>query len=280
MSLQGLFRITRPANALAAGLATVVAYLIATGTLIPAVLLLFVIVTLVTAAGNVINDYYDIEIDRVNRPDRPIPSGQVTPAAARAFAIALFIAGIVVSLFTNPLCIAIAVFNSLLLAGYAAFLKRTPLLGNIAVSYLAASMFLFGGALAGMTGLSHVVPFAAMSFFAMLARELIKDAEDVEGDQASGAVTFPIRYGIRPSVILAFICGIAGAAASLVPSAWWGAWYIGGILVVDAVILSACLLTIRATTPAAVRASNASSYLKAGMFLSLVVFTASALFFG
>ena len=173
----------------------------------PAVLLLFAVVTLITAAGNVINDYFDVEIDRVNRPDRPIPSGQVSLPAARAYAATLFLAGILVCLFTNELCIAIAVFNSLLLIAYAARLKRTPLLGNIAVSYLAASMFLFGGAFGGLPGLFHVIPFAVMTFFAMLARELVKDAEDVEGDRASGAVTIPIRYGIRATTApCPFLC--------------------------------------------------------------------------
>lgn len=84
MSLAGLFTITRPLNAVTAGLAAIVACLIATDTIIPEALLLFAVVTLVTAAGNVINDYFDVEIDRVNRPDRPIPSGQVRLPDARA----------------------------------------------------------------------------------------------------------------------------------------------------------------------------------------------------
>ena len=278
MSLAGLFTITRPLNAVAAGLAAVVAYLIATGTLIPAVLLLFVVVALITAAGNVINDYFDVEIDRVNRPDRPIPSGQVRLPAARAYAVTLFLAGILVCLFTNDLCIAIAVINSLLLIGYAARLKRTPLFGNITVSYLAASMFLFGGALGGLSGLLHVMPFAVMTFFAMLARELVKDAEDVEGDRASGAVTIPIRYGIKATMLLALFCALLGVVASLVPYLWWGFWYIAGILPVDGIILFACIKAVMCTTPSGVKVSGASTLLKAGMFASLVVFTLSALF--
>ena len=276
MSYAGLVRITRPANSVAAGIAAIVAYLIATGTLIPGVLLLFVIVTLITAAGNVINDYFDVEIDRVNRPDRPIPSGDVTPRAARAYAVTLFLAGILVCLFTNELCIAIAVFNSVLLFGYAARLKRTPLFGNITVSYLAGSMFLFGGALAGLEGLIHVIPFAVMTFFAMLARELVKDAEDVEGDLASGAVTLPIRYGIRTTVIIAFACGVFGTVSSLVPYLWWGPWYVPGILLVDAVILLGCILALRENTPSGIRESRASLFIKAGMFAALIIFTLSA----
>ena len=149
MSPAGFFRICRPANSLVAGLAAIVAYLIATGTVVPAVLFLFAIVALITAAGNVINDYYDADIDAVNRQDRPIPSGTVTRQAAFRFAAVLFLAGIAVSLFTTPLCTVIAAFNALLLVGYAARLKSTPLAGNLTVAYLSASIFLFGGALAG-----------------------------------------------------------------------------------------------------------------------------------
>jgi len=278
MSTGGLFTISRPLNAVAAGLATVVAYLIATDTLIPEVLLLFVTAAFVTAAGNVINDYFDVEIDRVNRPDRPIPSGRVSLPAARAFAGTLFIAGILVSFLTNWLCIAIAFINSLLLIGYAARLKRTPLYGNIAVSYLSASMFLFGGALGGLDGLSHVMPFVFITFFAMLARELVKDAEDVEGDSSSGAVTIPILYGIPFTMALSFFFALLGIVASLVPYLWWGIWYIAGILLIDGLILFACIRAIRCRTPSEVRISGASTLLKAGMFASLVVFTVSALF--
>ncbi len=278
MSLTGYVTITRPVNAAAAGLAAIVAYLIATGTITTAALLLFAVVTLVTAAGNVINDYFDVEIDRVNRPDRPIPAGLVSLPAARAYAVTLFLAGILVCLFTNELCIAIAVISSLLLIGYAACLKRTPLLGNITVSYLAASMFLFGGALGGLPGLLHVMPFAVMTFFAMLARELVKDAEDVEGDRASGAATLPIRYGIRATLFLALFSALLGVVASLGPYLWWGFWYIYGILPVDGIILFACIKVVRSTTPEEVKTTGASTLLKAGMFASLVIFTLSALF--
>jgi geranylgeranylglycerol-phosphate geranylgeranyltransferase len=278
MSLAGYLTITRPVNAVAAGLATVVAYFIATVTIIPAVILIFLVVALITAAGNVINDYFDVEIDLVNRPDRPIPSGKVSLPAARVFAITLFLAGILVCLNTNWLCIAIAAFNTLLLVCYAARLKRMPFFGNIAVSYLAASMFLFGGAFAGLQGLVHVVPFSVMTFFAMMARELVKDAEDVEGDRASGAVTIPIRYGIPLTTLLALACAVLAVIASAAPYLWWGFFYLCGILPVDAVILIACVKAVRLTTPSAVKASAASTLLKAGMFLSLVVFTFSAIF--
>jgi geranylgeranylglycerol-phosphate geranylgeranyltransferase len=278
MRLAGFFTITRPVNSLVAGLAAIVAYLIDTGTVIPQAFLLFAIVALITAAGNVINDFFDVKIDAINRPDRPIPSGAVTRAAARSFAVTLFLAGILVSFFTNPLCIGIAVVNSFILIAYAGKLKRTPLLGNITVAYLSASIFLFGGALNGWNGLVHIIPIAAITFFAMLSRELVKDAEDVEGDQAGEADTVPIRIGIKKTSRLALISTVLAVMASFIPYFWWGTWYLAGILIVDIIIIIASLRGLECATPACVKASMASSLLKAGMFTSLVVFTLSAVF--
>jgi geranylgeranylglycerol-phosphate geranylgeranyltransferase len=278
MRLAGFITITRPINSFVAGLAAIVAYLIDTGTVIPESLLLFFIVALITAAGNVINDFFDAEIDAINRPDRPIPSGAVSKGSARGFAVTLFLAGILVSFFTNFLCIGITIFNALLLIAYAAKLKTTPLIGNIVVAYLSASIFLFGGALNGLDGLVRIIPIAAITFFAMLSRELLKDAEDVEGDRAGGADTVPIRIGIKKTTEFALITTVLAVLVSFIPYLWWGAWYLGGIIAVDIIIIIAALRGLNCETPACVKASMASSLLKAGMFASLVVFTLSAVF--
>jgi geranylgeranylglycerol-phosphate geranylgeranyltransferase len=278
MRFSGLFTITRPLNSFVAGLAAIIAYLIATGTVIHQTLLLFSVVALITAAGNVINDFFDAAIDAINRPDRPIPAGAVSRTAARSYAVTLFLAGILVSFFTNPLCIGIVVINSLILVAYAGKLKRTLLIGNLAVAYLSASIFLFGGALNGWNGLVHIIPIAAITFFAMVSRELLKDAEDVEGDKAGNADTVPIRIGIKKTARLAFISAILAAAASFIPYFWWGPGYLAGILIVDGIIIAAAFRGLNCATPQCIRASGASSLLKAGMFMSLVVFTLSAVF--
>ncbi len=278
MSAAGFFTIIRPANAVMAGVASVVAYLVATGTLVPAAGLLLIVVTLITAAGNVINDYYDAEIDAVNRPDRPIPSGQVSRTAALWFAVLLFCAGIAASLFTNAICIAFAVANSLLLVFYAARLKSLPVAGNVSVAYLSGSMFLFGGAFAGMDGLIRLVPIAVMTFLAMMARELLKDAEDVEGDKAGGASTLPIRIGVKKTATIAFGFVVLSALASLVPFVWWGIPYLVLIVLVDIVLLLAVWRSLGCDSPACIRGSGASAVLKYGMFASLIVFVLSAIF--
>jgi geranylgeranylglycerol-phosphate geranylgeranyltransferase len=278
MNIRGFYEITRPANSIVSGLAAAVGYLIATGTLIPDVLLIIAIVVLITAAGNIINDYFDAEIDAINRPGRPIPSGTVSKGSALLYATSLFIAGITLSLITNNgICILIAVFNSLLLIGYAAKLKSTPLLGNVAVSYLSASIFLFGGAFSGWEGFIQNLPLALITFLAMIARELLKDAEDVEGDSVGGARTLPVHFGVRTTTRLAFTFALLAICASLIPSSRWGSWYLLGIGIVDLVILMAAFRALPCTTPGCVKASQATVYLKTGMFASLVVFTLAAL---
>lgn len=279
MSASSFFTITRPANAVISGLTAIIAYFIATGTVIPSVILLLVIVTLITAAGNVINDYFDADIDRINRPERPIPSGKITLIAARCFAVTLFLAGILAALFTPPLCLFIVVINSLVLVVYAAKLKSMPVVGNAAVAYLAASIFLFGGAFAGAGALILMIPLAAITFFATMVREILKDAEDVEGDSAGGADTLPIRIGIPSTTRIALGFALVAAAASLVPYLWWGIWYLAGILVVDILIFVATIRTLSCKTPACIKATRATTFIKGGMFAALVVFALSALFF-
>lgn len=278
MSAAGFFSITRPANAMVSGITAIIAYLIATGTIIPSTVLLLVIVFLITAAGNVINDYFDADIDRINRPERPIPSGTVSPIAARGFAVTLFLSGILVAFFTPPLCLAIVLINSFILFLYAAKLKSMPVVGNAAVAYLAASIFLFGGAFAGGNALVLMLPLVAITFLATMVREILKDAEDVDGDAAGGADTLPIRIGIQSTTRIALGFALAAVVASVVPYLWWGMLYLVGIVIVDIIIIVAVIRTQSCKTPACVRATRSTTLIKAGMFAALVVFALSAVF--
>lgn len=276
MKIPGIIRIMRPANAVVAGLAAILGYFIASGTVVPGTFLLLTIVFLITAGGNTINDFFDAGIDRINRPDRPIPSGDVSPRQAWNMAFVLFAAGIFLSIFTNLLCMAIAVFNSLLLVLYAYRLKRSVFIGNAAVSYLSGSIFLFGGAYLGAGGALRVVPIAVITFFAMISRELLKSAEDIDGDAAAGAATVPIRFGIRRTLFFSIGATVCAIAASGYPVVWWGLPYLAGIAPVDAVILAAVLLPAGCRDPACIRKTKASTLLKFGMFASLVVFSLAA----
>lgn len=268
-------RIIRPVNAIVAGCAGIIGYLMATGIPNPGLLVLFLVVFLVTGAGNAINDYFDVEIDRINRPERPIPSGAITEREVLYYAVLLFAAGICLSFFTNFTCSTIAVINSVLLVWYAAALKRTPGAGNVVISYLAGSLFLFGGAYEGTNGLLLVIPVALITFFGMLAREIWKDAEDVKGDVAHGADTLPIRVGIYPAICLGFGFLLCAVIASLVPFLWWGLYYLAGIVCIDLLILWAGKKALACRTADCLKASRVTTLLKYAMFASLCVFFAA-----
>jgi geranylgeranylglycerol-phosphate geranylgeranyltransferase len=277
MSASAFIRITRPHNAVVAGLTALVGYLIATGTLTPPSLLLAVVVALITAGGNVINDVFDVDIDRINRPERPIPAGEISLAGAKAYTAVLFAGGLLTAALTTPLCFAIALANAVILIAYAIRLKGVPALGNLAVAYLAASVFLFGGAFAGVEGLVQNLSLAAITFLATIAREVLKDAEDVDGDAAGGARTLPMIIGIRRTGMLAFACACGAVVVSVLPLGdWWDPFYLAAIAVVDLVILFGASRSLSCTTPACVRKSRATSTLRTGMFAALAVFAVAA----
>jgi geranylgeranylglycerol-phosphate geranylgeranyltransferase len=157
------------------------------------VLLAGAALALVSAGGYVINDYFDIEIDRINRPDRPLPAGRLQPWQALVWALVLCAAGTIVALAVNLTCGGIAATVTMLLFVYSAWLKRTVLAGNLAVSIAAASAFIFGGAAAGDM-VPALIP-GALAFCFHLGREIIKDLEDMQGDRALQARTLPVVAG-------------------------------------------------------------------------------------
>lgn len=278
MALPWFIRILRPVNAVMAGIASLLGVIVATGTVPPMSLILVPVVFLITGAGNAVNDYYDRDIDAVNRPDRPIPRGEVTPEGAARYSVLLFVAGVLLATLASPACLGIAVLNSFVLVLYARNLKQVPLAGNLAVAYFSGSIFLFGGAYAGLEGLLLNIPVAGITFLCMTSREILKDAEDIEGDRIGGAHTLPMITGVRTAAVLAFLLALAAVVVSYLPIfPWWGMAYIGAITVADVIILAGAALSLRCSDPACLRASNATGILKNGMFLALAILIASAL---
>ncbi len=156
---------------------------------------------LITAGANAINDYFDVESDRINKPYRPIPSGTATRASAKWTAFVLYAGGINASLFVNRTAFYIAVSTVLLTYIYSAWLKKTAVWGNLTVASLTSITFIYGGVAVGRVRES-LIP-ALFSFFFHFGREVLKDIEDMEGDSKAGLKTFPLKYGIEASLKLA-----------------------------------------------------------------------------
>jgi len=252
-----------------AAAAAIIGLAIARGLEPGAAALIFLTVFLITGAGNAINDYYDREIDAINRPGRPIPSGRVSAKSAFYYSLALFAMGCLIAGLVNQVCLAVAAFNSVLLFLYARNLKAMPLAGNISVAFLTGSTFLFGGAATGVAGLfANWIPFL-LSFLVSMSREIAKDIEDMAGDRAGGARTLPIMAGERTSAALA--AAFALAAVVLGFFAPFGRVYLVIVAVADLFFLLSVLKIARGD------ATGSQKALKKGMAVALVAFLAAAM---
>lgn len=264
--------IIRPLNCAVAGTGALAGCVIA-GLPFPVVkaLLSFAVVFLITGAGNTLNDYYDAEIDRINHPDRPIPSGRVKQKNAMIFATSLFISGIIISLFLNPLSFFIAVFATLLLVSYEKKLKNTGFPGNIAVSLLVGLVFIFGATSAGMTDETTkvILVLAGMALLATLGREIIKDIEDVEGDADRN--TLPRLVGVKNAGLAASIILILSVLISPGPYVMgvFDRLYLGIIGCSDAMFIYSLILLDKPKT--------ASKIIKIGMIIALIGFLAGGI---
>jgi geranylgeranylglycerol-phosphate geranylgeranyltransferase len=267
--VRGAVELTRPGNALAAGVLTFIGAFVAGGLTAPTSTAFAVLATgFATGGGNAINDYFDREIDAINRPDRPLPRGAVTARAALAFSLALFAAAVGLTLLLPPIAIAIAVVNLLALIAYTEVFKGLPGVGNALVAYLTGSTFLYGGAAVGgdLTTVSALFVLAAA---ATMAREIVKDVEDVAGDREEGLNTLPIAVGERTALGVATAFVAAAMLASPIPylRGTFGGAYL--------VVLAPTLLGLAAGTYRSFDdPGTGQTWLKASMFLAALAFVA------
>ncbi|HEY3361122.1 MAG TPA: geranylgeranylglycerol-phosphate geranylgeranyltransferase [Methanosarcina sp.] len=233
--------------------------------------LLFLAVFAIAGAGNAINDYFDVRIDSINRPERPIPSGRVKLKEALYFSYILFALGTLLAFLINPICGFIALFNSLLLIFYAKTLKSTPLLGNLSIGYLTGSSFLFGASVFEFEGLKSLFVLFLLAALAITAREIVKDIEDMEGDKMEGADTLPLRIGAKKASYLAGFIGFLAVLFSPLPyfMSILGLRYLYLVLLADLGFLAAIYQLLVRNNP-----TESSKMFKIAMFFALIAFIA------
>ncbi len=271
-----MFELVRPINCLLAGLAVLIGVVVAGGGELPyAAGVALVAAALISGAGNAVNDYFDRDIDAINRPHRPIPSGRLSARTALILAGCLFGAGVVLAALINPSCFALAALNSVVLFTYSAELKRRGLAGNLTIGYLVGSTFLFGGLAVGE--ISVVGILAIMAALSTVGRELIKGIEDMRGDQKLGFRTFPLRYGAGKAAALAI--GFIAAAIAISPLPYvlelFGWAYLALVVPSIVAFIAAAAIIVRSRKPKA--AGRASLACKMAMGLGLLAFLAGAL---
>jgi geranylgeranylglycerol-phosphate geranylgeranyltransferase len=192
----GIGKLLRIMNSIMMGLAVIIGIFIASKgeSLLEKYPLGFAVGFLLTAGTMSINDYFDREIDAVNAPDRPIPSGILKPIDALLVGIPLVLLGVTVSVFLNLAAFLIAIFSVILMIYYNIKGKYTGFPGNLIVSICVSLPFIFGGTVANSLS-GALLTFSLMAFLANTGREVTKGIADIEGDKKKNVKTLAVIYG-------------------------------------------------------------------------------------
>ncbi len=266
--MKGYLALMRPINAVMASFGTVIGGVIAVenirGLLYPKLYLAMAVVFLVLLGGNILNDYFDADTDKINHPARPIPSGQVSRKSAKYLAVVLFALGLLLSIFTlNPLQFLIAVLAVFLLVTYEWKTKAWGLVGNIIISSLVGLIFVYGSMSIKLTYV--VIVLSLMAFLANLAREIVKDVEDVSGDV--NRTTLPKKIGKGLSLVAAAILIIIAVTLTPIPYVFfnWSRFYAVTVALSDVVFIVSVFYFFNDQT-------KGQNLIKIGMILGLVAF--------
>lgn len=224
---------------------------------------------IIAAAANVINDYYDIEIDKINKPKRPIAAGIITPGEGLIYSLVLFGLGMILGYFVNWQAFLISAFSAVLLFLYSFRLKRTVLWGNLMVSLITALAFIYGGV--AVNRLSYALIPAIFSFFYHLGREIIKDIEDIKGDRADKIITLPIKHGERIALNIATWIYIFLIILTIMPYIFniFGIYYLVIVIFIVDFIVGYVLFSMW-QNPGSKNLSRLSMILKLNMFAGLL----------
>lgn len=217
--VRGVFKIIRPVNSFMIGISILVGATITGGLKIIEYPneLIFAFITGFTLSGAAmsINDFFDREIDAINEPQRPIPSGMVTSDEALFITFGLSILGVASSWMINFQAFLVAITAWILLMIYSSWGKKTGFLGNLMVSCCISLPFLYGGIL---TGHDHFVfSFSLLAFLTNTGREITKGIVDVDGDKASEIMTIAVTKGSKQAAIVASLFYIAAVIFSVIP---------------------------------------------------------------
>ena len=221
VSSGGALRIIRPVNCVMMGIAVLVGAAIGGGTGIlysPRELFLaFLTGFFMTGSAMAVNDYFDKEIDAINEPGRPIPSGAVSPGEALVISGVFSVLGLLSAWLTSLSNLVIGVFAWAAMMAYSTFGKRTGFLGNLIVSTCVSLPFIYGGIMTGGSSLTYSAFFAAIAFLANTGREVTKGIVDVEGDEAAGIRTIAVSRGPGVAAWVSVAFYLSAVAVSYVP---------------------------------------------------------------
>ncbi len=235
--IKGLFRLIRFELPLAAAICVVLGQLFALGyfSSLHLILKAALSVFLISASILVLNDYFDIETDKINAPQRPIPSGIVAPNETLLLAFVLLISGIILSFAISIEALLFSIVLTVIGLLYNRKFKKHGLAGNLMVSFSVGMTFIFGGLSVGLPLNKVVLFFALIAALVDLGEEIAADAMDVKGDLLIDSNSIAIKYGKEKALKLSASIFVLVIILSLIPFLinWFNMIYLFPIAVMD-----------------------------------------------
>lgn len=284
--LAGYLRLIRPINCFMMGIAVIVGAILADvsviyGNYLPNLFFGFLTGFLLTAASMVINDYYDREIDAINEPTRPIPSGLIKPRNALVFAAILTVLGLAAGFLTSKTvtlqCFLTAAIFWLISVIYATFGKKTGFPGNLLVSTCVSAPFIYGSLATLGTVKENGWIFISMVFLSNTGREITKGIADVEGDRTLNVKTLAVLFGRQKAAMVASIFYLSAVALTPLPPALnlVSVWFIPIVVLTDIGLVASTISILRDCSVE--NAKKVKTHVLIWFFVGLVAFVAGSL---
>ncbi|HKI79678.1 MAG TPA: UbiA family prenyltransferase [Ignavibacteriaceae bacterium] len=195
--LRGYLKLIRFELPFSAGICVVMGQLLALGKFasINTTLFGFLSVFLISASILVLNDFFDVETDKINSPTRPIPSGLISLSEALYFSLFLLAAGFIFSFLTGFATLLISILLAVIGFLYNRYFKKSGLPGNLMVSFSVGMTFIYGGASVGLPFNKTALFFGIIAALIDLGEEIAADSMDIKGDLLINSNSLAIKFG-------------------------------------------------------------------------------------
>lgn len=198
----------------------------------------FASVFLISASILVMNDFFDVETDKINAPHRPIPSGLVSPNEAFYFSLLLLLTGLLASLLINLNVFVLSFILAIVGFLYNRHFKKSGLPGNLMVSFSVGMTFIYGGASVGLPFQTSVLSFGLIAALIDLGEEIASDAMDIKGDKLISSKSIAIKYGRSTALKISSLIFLLVIILSIIPFLlnWFRIIYLIPIAIMDLAI--------------------------------------------
>ncbi|BCS90988.1 MAG: prenyltransferase [Candidatus Micrarchaeota archaeon] len=178
--------------------------------------LYFIPPILVSASSFIINDYFDVDVDRANkRNDRPLVNGSISKKEALFYYNISVLISIILALYLNIYAMLVIIAFILLAFLYSYKLKLIPLIGNIVIASTMAIPFIYGGLINGVRLDNTILVISAIAFFYGMAREIQGVIRDYDGDKLRNVKSIAMIIGKRWAAALAFLMNLIAVVLSI-----------------------------------------------------------------